>query len=340
MNLRWYRQDLRLHRPFTIARGSEVTKQTIVVELTHEGVTGMGEAVPTDFYGQTLASAEQTLASIDELLGDDPFNLQTILDDLLVRFDDQRATVAAVDFALHDWIGKQLGLPTWRLLGLDATKAPQTSFTIGIDKPETIAEKVAEADPYPILKVKLGTSFDDEILQAVRRIAPQKRVRVDANAGWTVDNAIEKIRMCAGHGVEYVEQPVPPGDPEGLKRLRDAAILPIVADESCVRPCDIAALSGCVDGVNIKLDKCGGIRTGLEMIHAARTLGMKVMLGCMIGSSLYMAGLAQLSPLADWLDLDGHLLLESDPFEGLGYTDGYVRLSTSHGLGVSCVTHP
>ena len=157
MQLSWHRQDLRLHRPFTIARGTEVKKQTLVVELTHDGIRGLGEAVPTDYYGQTLESAERTLAAIQPLLGDDPFNLQSILGRLFEHFEGQLATVAAVDFALHDWLGKRLGIPTWRLLGLDSAKAPPTSFTIGIDKPDLIAEKVAEAADHPILKVKLGT---------------------------------------------------------------------------------------------------------------------------------------------------------------------------------------
>lgn len=334
MRLSWYRQDLRLHRPFTIARGTEVRKQTLVVELTHDGITGLGEAVPTNYYGQTLESAEQALAAMQPLLGDDPLNLQSILGRLYAGFDDQLATVAAVDFALHDWVGKRLGVPTWKVLGLDATKAPPTSFTIGIDKPELIVEKVEEASPHPVLKVKLGTEFDEQILAAVRRVAPDKRVRVDANAGWKPGDALERVRMCAEYGVEYVEQPVPPSDRETLRRLHEARILPIVADESAVRQSDIPRLIGCVDGINIKLDKCGGIRAGLEMIHAAKILGMKVMLGCMIGSSLYIAALAQLSPLADWLDLDGHLLLAEDPFEGLDYAQGRLILSEGPGLGV------
>jgi L-alanine-DL-glutamate epimerase-like enolase superfamily enzyme len=335
MQLSWYRQDLRLHRPFTIARGTEVKKQTLVVELAHDGITGLGEAVPTDYYGQTLESAEQTLAAMQPVLGEDPFNLQSILDRLYREFDGQLATVAAVDFALHDWLGKRLGVPTWKLLGLDAAKAPPTSFTIGIDKPELIVEKVEEAAAHPILKVKLGTEFDERILEAVRRVAPDKRIRVDANASWRPEQALEKVRMCANYGVEYVEQPVAPADCQTLRRLHESRILPIVADESAVRHTDIPGLIGCVDGINIKLDKCGGIRMGLQMIHAAKILGMKVMLGCMIGSSLYIAALAQLSPLADWLDLDGHLLLAEDPFAGLGYRAGQLVLSEGPGLGVA-----
>ncbi len=321
--------------PFTIARGTEVAKQTLVVRLAHEGVSGLGEAVPTDYYGQTLDSAERTLAAMGPLLCDDPFNLQSILERLCERFGDQLATVAAVDFALHDWVGKRLGVPTWKVLGLDPAKAPPTSFTIGIDKPDVVAQKVAEAAEHPILKVKLGSGFDEQILAAVRRVAPDKRIRVDANAAWRPDEALERVRMCASYGVEYVEQPADRGDRETLRRLHEARILPIVADESAVREGDIPGLIGCVDGVNIKLDKCGGIRAGLRMIHAAKILGMKVMLGCMIGSSLYIAALASLSPLADWLDLDGHLLLGEDPFEGLGYQAGRLILSEGAGLGVA-----
>jgi L-alanine-DL-glutamate epimerase-like enolase superfamily enzyme len=226
-------------------------------------------------------------------------------------------------------------VPTGRLLGLDAAKAPPTSFTIGIDKPELIAEKVEEAAAHPILKVKLGTDFDERILRAVRLVAPQKKLRVDANGSWRPEEALERVRMCASYGVEYVEQPVAPAERQTLRRLHEARVLPIVADESVVRHTDIRGLIGCVDGINIKLDKCGGIRVGLQMIHAAKVLGMKVMLGCMIGSSLYIAALAQLSPLADWLDLDGHLLLAEDPFAGLGYEEGRLILSERPGLGVT-----
>ncbi len=335
MQLSWRRQSLRLQHPFTIARGTTSEKQTLVVELASDGVAGLGEVVPTRYYGQDIDSAERTLAAIGPLLGGDPFNLQAILGRLYQQFDDQLATVAAVDFALHDWLGKRLGVPVWRLLGLDPAAAPPTSFTIGIDKPERIAGKVREADPHPILKIKLGTAADEQILRVVREVAPGKRLRVDANAGWTAEEALDRVRLCADYGVEYVEQPVPPGDLETLRRLRRAEVLPIVVDESVVRPSDMPALVGCVDGINIKLDKCGGIRRGLEMIHAARVFGLKVMLGCMVGSSLYMAALAQLSPLTDWLDLDGHLLLAADPFGGLEYDAGRLVLSSEPGLGVA-----
>jgi len=334
MRLSWYRQDLRLARPFTIARGTETEKQTIVVQVEHQGLTGLGEVVPTAYYGQSLDSAERALAQMLPMLADDPFKVQPIIERLLRHFDDQRAAVAAVDAALHDWIGKRLGVPLWRLLGLDPEAMPLTSFTIGIDQLDLIETKVAEAAAYPILKVKLGTDYDEQILEAVRRAAPDKTLRVDANAAWTADEALEKLHMAAAFGVEFVEQPVAPDDLETLRRLTEADVLPIVVDESAVRAADLRRLVGCVHGINIKLCKCGGIRQALQMIHTARSLGMKVMLGCMVGSSLYISPAAHLAPLADWIDLDGHLLLAADPFEGLGGEGGKLLLNESAGLGV------
>ena len=269
------------------------------------------------------------------LLGSDPFDLQGIIERLLDGFDDQRATVAAVDAALHDWIGKRLNAPVWRVLGLDRGRTPLTSFTIGIDEPEMIGRKVDEAAEYPILKVKVGGDGDEQILQAVRQHAPDKTVRVDANCGWTGANALENLRRVARFDIEFVEQPMPAGDNAALAELTRAGVLPVVADESAVRPSDVSALAGCVDGINIKLCKCGGIRQALEMIHLARGLGLKVMLGCMVESSLGIAAAAQLAPLVDWVDLDGHLLLAEDPFVGIGGQGGKLTLSDRPGLGVT-----
>ena len=334
MRLHWSRQELALKHTFTIARSSASVKETLLVELEHEGVVGTGEAIPTSFYGQSLASAEAALAEMAELLGGDPFQITPIVDRCLARFDDQRAAVSAVDAALHDWVGKRLGVPVWRLLGLDPEAAPLTSFTIGIDEPDVVEAKTAEAAGFPILKIKVGTDRDAEILSAVRRVAPDKVLRVDANGGWPPAAAAEQIRRLEPYHVELVEQPVEPGNNDALSGLRQAAPVPIVADESCVRPTDVVALAGCVDGVNIKLSKCGGIREALRMIHTARACGLKVMLGCMIESSVGIAQAAHLAPLADWIDLDGHLLIREDPFEGIGGANGRLTLTDRPGLGV------
>ncbi len=330
----WSRISLKLAGRFDTAVAQRSDKETLWVRISHEGVEGWGEAVPMDTYGQTLASAESALTAMGPLLGGDPMKVEEIVARLVTEFDVQRAAVAAVDAAIHDWIGKRLDVPTCCWLGLDPVGVPLTSYTLGIDEPGAIAEQVRAAASYPVFKVKVGTPRDEEILSLVRRLAPEKTIRVDANTAWSVDEAFVRMRSLSRYGIEFVEQPIPPGDNDGLRRLTKAGICPVVADESCVRPADVVALAGCVDGINIKLSKCGGIREALEMIRLARRFGMKVMLGCMIESSLGIAAAAQLAPLADWLDLDGHLLLSTDPFSGIGGEGGRLRVGAGPGLGV------
>ena len=342
MLLTWSRLFLKLAGSFNTAKARRTDKETLWVQLSHDGIVGWGEAVPMDTYDQTLGSAEAALTEIAPLLRrtpfDNPLQVEKTVSELLRRFDDQRATVAAVDAALHDWIGKRFGIPTVSWLGLDPAAVPITSFTIGIDDLEAIEAKLRDAATYPVLKVKVGSPHDEQTLSLIRKLAPQKVLRVDANRAWSVAEALEQLPRFAAWRVEFVEQPIPPGDHEGLRRLKQAGVLPIIADESCVRPEDVVALAGCVDGINIKLSKCGGIREAVRMIHLARGLDMKVMLGCMIESSLGIAAAAQLAPLADWLDLDGHLLLASDPFTGLGGKDGRLTLGQAPGLGVRPVS--
>ena len=325
---------LTLADPFRTATAYRTQKETICVRMEHDGTVGCGEAVPADTYGQSLASAESALRRMSESLARSRLDIEAIICDLLATFDGQRATVAAVDAALHDWTGRKLGISALRWLGLDPAGAPLTSFTIGMDEPDALADKVRAAGAYPILKIKVGSERDEENLSIIRRLAPDKIVRVDANTAWTAEAALARLPMLASFGVERLEQPVPREDIDGLRRLKEAAVVPIIADESCVRPSDVESLSDCVDGINIKLSKCGGIHEALRMIRLARRFGLRVMLGCMIESSLGVAAAAQLAPLVDWLDLDGHLLLEDDPFAGLGGAAGRLRLGVSPGLGV------
>jgi L-alanine-DL-glutamate epimerase-like enolase superfamily enzyme len=349
--LTWNAIDLKLAGEFRTAVATRTDKQTLWVKLAHDGVEGWGEAVPMDTYGQTLESSAAALERMAAMLADgDPFEVEHLTTALLARFDDQRAAVCAVDGALHDWIGKRLGQPTARLLGLSTRCIPLTSYTIGIAEPARLADRVRAAASYPALKIKVGTPRDEENLAIIREAAPNKTIRVDANTAWTVDETIARLPMLARHGVELVEQPIKPGDARGLRRIREAglrlgreagrddSICPLVADESCVRPADVIALNGCVDGINIKLSKCGGIREALRMIAQARACGMKIMLGCMIESSLGIAAALQLAPLVDWLDLDGHLLLAAEPFEGIGGACGRLRLGGGPGLGVRLKT--
>lgn len=334
MQLTWSRQLLKLAGSFRTAKAERTDKETLWVRITHEAIDGWGEAAPMDTYGQTLESAEAALAQMQPLLESDPLDLERTIPRLLARFPDQLATVAAVDAALHDWMGKRAGLPTVRLLGLNPADAPLTSFSLGIGGREEITDKVRRAVEYPILKIKLGTSSDEETLATVRELAPDKTIRVDANMAWSLDQALAMLPVLRQYGVEFLEQPLPARDIAGLGELKKAGIVPIVADESCVRQKDVLKVAGCVDGINIKLSKCGGIREALKMIHIARACGLKIMLGCMIESSLGISAAAQLAPLADWLDLDGHLLISNDPFKGLGGREGRLTVGCRPGLGV------
>lgn len=340
MKLHWQRINLRLRHEFVTATARRTDKQTLWVRLAHDGIEGWGEAVPTDTYGQTLESAEAALAEMGPLLGDDPRSIEFIVDRLLARFDHQRAAVAAVDAALHDWLGKSLGQPIVAWLGLDPAQAPRTSITLGIDSPELLRVKMAELASYPIWKVKVGGSTEEQTLAQVRRDAPDKIIRVDANTAWPADEALQRLARVAAFRVEFVEQPCRRDDLDTLRHLRESGLCQIVADESCVRPQDVPRLAGCADGINIKLSKCGGIVEARRMIAAARRCGLKVMLGCMIESSLGIAAAAQLAPMADWIDLDGHLLLAEDPFVGLGGEGGCLTIGRSAGFGVKPQSGP
>jgi L-alanine-DL-glutamate epimerase-like enolase superfamily enzyme len=335
MKITWSRMTLKMARPFRTSKAVRTDKETIWVIVHDDGQQGSGEVVPMDTYRQTLDSAELTLSKIAARHFRDAEELGSAIEELTDEFRDQLATVAGLDAAFLDWQGKKKRMPTWRALGVTDPSVPLTSFTLGIESDlSALAEHVRSAASFPILKIKLGTEQDERILDTIRREAPTAIIRVDANMAWSVDEALRKLPMLAKYDVEFVEQPLAADDLDGLRKLKRAGILPIVADESCVRPDDVDRLAGHVDGINIKLSKCGGIRQGLEMIRRARDAGLRIMLGCMVESSLGIAAALQLAPLVDWLDLDGHLLLTADPFSGIGGDQGVLRLSTEPGLGV------
>jgi L-alanine-DL-glutamate epimerase-like enolase superfamily enzyme len=325
---------LRLAEEFAIARGSRSTQAVVRLELEHEGTTGFGEAAPIYYRGETAASALAFLS--DEaagLVGDDPFALEAVGVRLRAR-PGEHAAKAALDAALHDWIGKRLGVPVWRLLGLEPV-APPTSYTIGIDTLDGTRERARRAREFRALKVKVGGAEDLERLRAVRAESDAP-LRVDANEGWTLEGARKLLPALAELGVELVEQPFPAGDRASFEALRDLSPRPpVVIDEGCHDLGDVAAVAGYADGINIKLAKSGGIREAVRMVHAARSLGLRVMLGCMIESELGIAAAAQIASLVDWVDLDGHLLLADRPFTGLDLRDGRVLPSDEPGLGVT-----
>lgn len=325
---------LDLIHPFRIAREVSDHRQNVIVRVSDGESTGIGEAAPSPYYGENAGSVLRALEDVPGLLGADPFALEETMDRLASKLPRDPSARAAVDIALHDLAARRLGVPLYRWLGLDPAKTPVTSFTIGIDEPEAVRRKVREAAGYPALKVKLGSEKDLEIMRTIRD-ETDARIRIDANAGWTADQAVEMVERLSEFDVELVEQPLPPGSPGDWRRVREAASMPVFADESVLVSPDVPALSGLVDGVNVKLMKCGGIREALRLIHTARAHGMAVMIGCMIETSAAITAAAHLSPLADYADLDGNLLISNDPFAGATVRQGRLVLPEGPGTGVA-----
>jgi L-alanine-DL-glutamate epimerase-like enolase superfamily enzyme len=317
-------ERLRLRHPFTISRGTQEEVSVVITELEADGLRGYGEASPSSFYGENaagvLAALERERGFIERA---DLERYHHVLEEAAERFDRDRGALCAFDLAVHDQASRRLGAPLWRLLGLDRSRIPPSSFTIGLSTTEHMVEKAREASAYPIFKIKLGTKPDRDldIVRALRR-ASTAAFRVDANCAWTPTETIEKSAELASLGVEFIEQPLPPGELDAMERVFRESRLPIVADENSVVPSDVPRLVGRFHGINIKLVKCGGLQPALRMVHTARTLGLRVMYGCMIESAVAITAAAQIGALADWLDLDGNLLIASDPFRGATMTEG------------------
>ena len=337
MKVSWERIEVHTKHPFRISRSVRTGEVLVWLKVEMDGIEGWGEADPSAYYGETTATVEAALHKlaprIEEV--DDPFQLERIERDLKALLGRNGAAHAAVQAALHDWVGKKVGLPLWKMWGLDPATAPLSSFTIGIDEPEVMADKAREAAEYPILKIKLGSADDEARLRAVREAAPDKALRVDANAAWTPRQAVEGIAMCEDYGVEFVEQPLPPAMIDELAFVRARTELPIIVDESSIVATDIPKLRGLVDGINIKLAKCGGAREAIRMVHTARACGLSVMLGCMLETTLGIAAAAHVAPLVDYADLDGAALLSDDPFDGPHLDAGRIVLGDEPGLGVT-----
>ncbi len=330
--------------PFVIARGgaSEYPTVTVRVRDAHDGAEGWGEAAPSRFYGETPESVAGALPRLEQALhGCDPWHLEDAEQRMRRTLRWNGAVRTAVSVALHDLAAKRLGVPLYRMLGVDPARAPRSSFTIGLAADDAeLDARLAQAAEYPILKIKLGSpagaGHDAAVVRRVRELAPTKVLRVDANAGWTPKVAVGMSGLLAELGVEFVEQPVAAGDVEGLRFVRERGAVPVIADESCVDAADVARLAstGAVDGVNLKLAKCGGLREALAIVATARAHGLLVMCGCMIESSLGITAAAHLAPLLDAVDLDGAALLAHDPYVGATIAGGVVRLPDGPGLGV------
>ena len=317
--------DLPLVHRFTIARSSEDVARTVLVRLNWNGLEALGESSPNTRYGETV---EGVIAALDaQALGNDPYAFDVLLAGL------PPAARCGLDVALHDCIAKDVARPLWRLLGLDPARTPVTSFTIGIASIEEMLAKVRDVRDHPTIKVKLGAGSEIETVAAIRS-AYTGTIRVDANEGWTPERAVMILAELARYDIEFCEQPIPAGTPERLRWIRERSAIAIVTDEDSKDATDLPALAGCVDGINVKLVKCGGIRGALAMIHTARALGLKIMLGCMVESAILSTAAAHLSPLVDWADLDGPFLVARDPFAGITYEGGKIVLPEGPGLGV------
>lgn len=326
---------LNLVNTWTTVMSSSEYRDTLGVAVRSGGIEGIGEGAPIVRYGESAAQGMEIVKGLEGLFaGADLTQYAKVLDRVFAKVDGAWATKAAIDIALHDWVGKKLGVPLWKMWGLDKADAPVTTFSIGIDKAEVIRRKVREAAAYPVLKIKVGLSNDEEVIEAVRS-ETKKPLRVDANEGWkSVDEAVRKIKWLEKQGVEFIEQPLPASMLAETGEVRKRVDLPILADECCLHPEDIPRIAPYFDGINVKVDKAGGLRQAMRMIEMGRALKLKVMCGCMVSSSLAITAAAQLSPLIDYADLDGNLLIRNDPYEGVRVVDGKLVLPDRPGVGV------
>ncbi|MGB7437118.1 MAG: dipeptide epimerase [Candidatus Acidiferrum sp.] len=327
---------LNLQHTWTTTMSSSTYRETVNVRYSRYGLTGYGEGAPIIRYKEVPAEAKQAIdANLNSIANGDPAFFTSFLADIRRRLGDhQRAAMAAVDIAVIDWVCKRLNIPLYAYLGLDPSSTPVTTFSIGIDTPEITKQKTIEAADYPVLKVKVGLKTDEQTIAAVRSVT-KKPLRVDANEGWTdKDEAIRKINWLETQGVEFIEQPMPAHMFEETKCVRSKVHLPIMADEACTNAASIPKLKEAYDGINVKLDKAGGILEAHRWISIARAMDMKIMLGCMISSSCSCTAAAHLSPLVDYADLDGFLLISNDPFSGVTVERGKLILPTGPGLGL------
>jgi len=334
----WKYVKLNLTHPFTIARSTRTHYDSMILELEYENFRGLGEAVPTERYGENIEKVEAGLGSID--FDSAPFKDPYLIEDIdeACRNNDlmSPSAIAAVNIAYWDLLGNVLDMPLYKLWGLNPHKSLISTFTIGIDEIDVIKQKVREAEQYPILKVKQGLDNDKEIIIAIRELT-DKVIRVDANEGWNKEEALEKINWLSDQNVEFVEQPLPADNLDDYFWLKERSPLPLVADENSITAEDIPKIADAFHGINIKLMKCGGPTEALKMIHTARSYGLKVMIGCMCESSIAIGAAAHLSPLADWADLDGNLLLSDDPYTGIDVINGKLILPDKPGIGIKPV---
>ena len=328
---------LNLRHTWTTTMASSSYRESVHTTYTRDGITGHGEGAPIIRYREYPADAARAITAVaDQIAALQPRSYRDFMAAVRQLLGaNQHAATAAVDIALFDWLGQRLGIPVYELFGLDPKDAPLTDFSIGIDTPEITRQKTREAEDFPLLKIKVGLATDEATIEAVRSVT-KKPLRVDANEGWTdKEEAIRKINWLETQGVQYVEQPMPAHMIEETRYVRSKVHLPIIADEACTELTMIPRLAEAFDGINVKLDKAGGLLESVRWIEAARAQKMSVMLGCMVSSSCSITAAAHIAPLVDHLDLDGNLLLANDPWRGVTVQKGKLILGTTPGLGLT-----
>jgi L-alanine-DL-glutamate epimerase-like enolase superfamily enzyme len=327
---------LKLKHTWTTTMSSSEFRDNLYVRVTSGGITGVGEGAPIVRYKESAVEGQKIVDSLKPLLAKADFRqYRQIVSEVFAKVPGQYAAKAAVDIALVDWAAQRMGVPVWQMLGLDPAQSKITTYSIGIDTPEITKQKVREAAEYPVLKIKVGLDKDESTMEAVRSVT-KKPLRLDANEGFkTKEEAVRKINWLESLGAEFIEQPLPAGMEEDTRWVRSRVHIPILADEACLHPEDVPKIADSYDGVVIKLDKTGGIVEALRMIDIARALKMKTMLGCMISSSVTITAAAHLTPLVDYADLDGNLLIANDPYSGVQVKNGKLVLPTRPGLGLA-----
>lgn len=334
LNLSFFSYELKLRHAFNLAKYSRTTTPDVQVRLEYDGIVGYGEASMPPYLGESVESVTKFLSSLDLSQFSDPFRIEDIHDYMDSVAPNNRAAKASVDIALHDLLGKIMGQPWYKIWGLNPDKAPSTSFTIGIDKADVVLQKVDEAAPYNVLKVKMGLDNDKELVDIIRS-KTDRPICVDANQGWNdKEKALEMCHWLSERNCLFVEQPMPKEMIEETAWLRERSPLPIIADEFMQRLPDVRRAAEAYDGINIKLMKSTGLHEAYKMAVLARSLGMKVMLGCMTETSCAVTAAAQLAPMVDWADLDGNLLIANDLFDGIKIVEGKVTIPDRPGIGV------
>ncbi len=334
MKLSFKPYELQLKHVFTISSNSRTTTPVVLTQIEYDGVRGFGEASMPPYLGESHETVLKFLSQVNLGQFSDPFLMEDILSYVGNIMPGNHAAKASVDIALHDLVGKLVEKPWFRLWGLNPAKTPDTSFTIGIDTPEVVMQKVQEAAPYKVLKVKLGTASDREMINTIRKVS-DKPVCVDVNQGWKDKNyALEMIHWLNERNVIFIEQPMPKAQVDDIAWLTQNSPLPVIADEAVQTIDDLLTIKGVYSGVNIKLMKCGGMNAAFKMAHMAKAMNLKIMFGCMTETSCAVSAAAQLSPMAHWADLDGNLLINNDCFEGMTIVNGKVTLNERSGIGI------